>query len=148
MCCLSAEAGSCNASRTLQAVCSCQTGCKYTQALEYKTGCDFGIVVVVHHPNTIKDPQNFVHHHNQSPILSMLTSRPLTNTATFACKRVAASGGPQGIIHAQPALLLVQQTWSPARQFSSSSSTRLREFFPQKESEKIKTTKPAWPHPV
>ncbi|TKX21760.1 alternative oxidase [Elsinoe australis] len=78
----------------------------------------------------------------------MLTSRPLTNTATFACKRVAASGGPQGIIHAQPALLLVQQTWSPARQFSSSSSTRLREFFPQKESEKIKTTKPAWPHPV
>ncbi|KAF2227764.1 mitochondrial alternative oxidase [Elsinoe ampelina] len=79
----------------------------------------------------------------------MLSSRPLTNTANLVCRRAATLGGSQGVLNVQPGLLLVHQSWTPAsRSFSTTPANRLKDFFPQKETEKIKTTKPAWPHPM
>lgn len=86
----------------------------------------------------------------------MLSTRAATR-GPLASKRVsaqvfksinAAGSSPIGL---RPAFIVVHQVHTPAarREFGTSQSkTAIKEFFPQKETENIRKTEPAWPHPV
>ncbi|GAM85576.1 hypothetical protein ANO11243_035830 [Dothideomycetidae sp. 11243] len=83
----------------------------------------------------------------------MISSKPLTQSAATMSKatlgQVGKAYGARVAFNARPALFLLQiQGHVPARQFSSTPSSRMKEFFPEKETENVKTTKAAWPHPV
>jgi len=49
----------------------------------------------------------------------------------------------------RPTFYIVQQQWSgPRRHFTSTPTTQIKDFFPEPDSEKIRVTDPAWPHPI
>ncbi|KAF2768884.1 alternative oxidase [Teratosphaeria nubilosa] len=49
---------------------------------------------------------------------------------------------------ARPTLVCLQRTPSPRRQFSSTKPASIKEFFPAPDTPHIRTTEPAWQHPV
>jgi len=76
-----------------------------------------------------------------------------TSTATISKRSFnqiakAISGTQNGGV-IKPTFICYGQQWScGVRHFSSSPTTRIREFFPEKDSPGIKTTPAAWPHPM
>lgn len=61
-----------------------------------------------------------------------------TTTTSFAGLRITAASFQQHQQHVTP---------STSRSFSTTRATQLRDFFPAKETEHIRLTAPAWPHP-
>lgn len=71
-----------------------------------------------------------------SSLPNLLSSKPSYILLQPACSRVS--------LHLSESLSA--SPFSP-RAFSSSPASRLRDFFPAKETEQIRQTAPAWPHP-
>ena len=65
-------------------------------------------------------------------------------------RAVSAIGRTVAFSYVQPGLktagIAYQQRHQPPRLFSTTPSTFLRDFFPSKETQYIRTTPPAWPH--
>jgi hypothetical protein len=76
------------------------------------------------------------------------TKIPLSKQTATQLTKAVASFSQHGVLTQTPGLHLTLQTAQPRRQFSSTSRTRLRDYFPEPEHDhQIQKTDPAWPHP-
>lgn len=88
----------------------------------------------------------------------MYTSRTATTCCTKTAGRTAAqaikalNGIPQQaiLVSLRPGFISVQQqSWTASkRHFSSTPTTHMKEFFPERETEKVRKTPAAWDHPM
>ena len=95
---------------------------------------------------------------NTSFILhSMLSTRTATSCGAFASKRTSAqilkafSGLSSSTnVGTRPAYIVVNQLQlrNSHRDFSTTPTPRIKEFFPPPETENVRETRPAWPHPM
>jgi len=87
----------------------------------------------------------------------MLSTKTATSCGAFASKRTSAQilkafGGLSSStnIGTRPAYIVVHQLQlrNSHRDFSTTPTPRIKEFFPPTETENVRETPPAWPHPI
>lgn len=87
----------------------------------------------------------------------MLSTRTATSCGVLASQRTSAqilkafSGLPSSTnFSTRPAYIVVHklQLSNPHRNFSTTPAPRIKEFFPPPETDNVRETPPAWPHPI
>ena len=96
-----------------------------------------------------QQPLSVLHANISSMYVTRIPTKiPISKQTATQLSKAVASFSQHGVLTQTPGLHLTLPPAQSRRQFSSTSRTRLRDYFPEAEHDhQIQKTDPAWPHP-